>query len=155
MELTIIVAMSMNRVIGRGAAIPWHIPGEQLQFKKVTMGHALIMGRKTFESIGRPLPGRRNIVVSRNKKYRADGCDVVSSLNEAINLCAKNDKVFVIGGAQIFEQAISYVQTIILTTVLREVEGDIYFPAFEGFLKISEEKIAGPDPYIVEKYVRQ
>lgn len=155
MELIIIAAMSVNRVIGRGAVIPWHIPGEQLRFKNITMGHALIMGRKTFESIGRPLPGRRNIVISRNRQYRAEGCEVVFGLKAGIKLCKNHEKVFVIGGEQIFNQALSATQTIILTTILREVEGDICFPKFTGFTKITEEKIDGTDPYVIEVFSRQ
>ena len=154
MEVIIIVAMSLNRVIGRGQEIPWHIPGEQSRFKEITMGQPLIMGRKTFESIGKPLPGRRNIIVSRNKQYTVTGCDVVGSFNEALKICADNGKVFVIGGEQIFKQALPVVQTIILTTVLRHIEGDVYFPCFTGFKRVDYEKIEGPDPYMVEVFKR-
>ncbi len=155
MEVILIVAMSVNRVIGRGPDIPWHIPGEQARFKRVTMGYPLVMGRKTFEAIGRPLPGRRNIIISRNKQYNAKGCEVVCGLKEAFSLCATSEKVFVIGGEQIFRQAMAGAQTIILTTIQRQVEGDIYFPEFCGFDKVTYEKNDGPDPYIVEVFKRK
>ena len=155
MEVIIIVAMSVNRVIGRGNEIPWHIPGEQLRFKKVTMGHSLIMGRKTFESIGRPLGGRENIIISRNKQYKAHGCEVVFSLDAAFRLCADQEKVFVIGGEQIFKQALPVTQTIMLTTIQRPIKGDIYFPEFDGFKKITVEKIGGSDPYVIEVFRRK
>jgi dihydrofolate reductase len=155
MEVILIAAMSVNRVIGRWQAIPWHIPGEQLRFKKVTMGHSLIMGRKTFESIGRPLLGRENIIISRNKQYKATGCAVVDSLKAALALSAGADKVFVIGGEQIFKQALPFAQTIILTTIQRRIEGDIYFPVFDGFKNISVEKIDGRVPYVIELFRRE
>jgi len=155
MEVIIIAAMSVNRVIGRGQEIPWHIPGEQLRFKKVTMGHPLIMGRKTFEAIGRPLPGRKNIIISRNRQFEAEGCEVVPDLNDAFAVCAAEPKVFVIGGEQIFTQAMPVTQTIILTTIQRWVKGDRYFPLFEGFEKVAEERIDGPDPYIIEVFKRK
>ena len=155
MEVIIIAAMSLNCVIGRGVDIPWHIPGEQLRFKKVTMGHDLIMGRITFDSIGKPLPGRRNIVISRNKKKKFKGCEVVGSLEDAFALCEDKEKVFVIGGEQIFKQAMPYTQTIILTTILRKIKGDVYFPQFSGFTKVSSKKIEGPDPYIIDTFIRK
>ena len=155
MEVILIVAMSINRVIGRGPDIPWHIPGEQARFKRITMGYPLVMGRKTFESIGRPLPGRRNIIISRNKQYDAKGCEVVCSLNEAFALCAATEKVFVVGGEQIFRQAMAGAQTIILTTIQRQVAGDVYFPEFCGFEKVDYEENDGPDPYIIEVFKRK
>ena len=147
--------MSANRVIGCGPEIPWHIPGEQLRFKKVTMGYSLIMGRKTFESIGSPLPGRRNIIITRNNDYRADGCDIVFSLDEALDLCKNEEKVFVIGGEQIFKKALPHTQTIILTTIQREVDGDVFFPEFDGFIRTHTEEIGGPDPYKIETFKRE
>lgn len=153
-EVVIIAAMAKNRVIGRGLIIPWYVPGEQSRFKTVTMGHSLIMGRKTFESIGKPLPGRRNIVITRNARLRWEGCEVASSFAEALRLCIGEQKVFVIGGEQIFRKALSVTSTIILTTLLQSVDGDVFFPEFKGFIKVSEEKVDGPIPYIVEVYKR-
>ena len=148
--------MAMNRVIGRGQNMPWHIPGEQQRFKKTTWGHPLIMGRKTYESIGRPLPGRRNIVVSRNEHYLATGCETASTLSAALDLCADTEKAFVIGGEQVFTQALPRTDTIILTTILREVEGDTFFPVFEQhFDKVSRELVPEADPYMIEVYRRK
>jgi len=156
MEIVIIAAMAMNRVIGRGQNMPWHIPGEQQRFKKTTWGHPLIMGRKTYESIGRPLPGRRNIVISRNKQYLATGCETALTLTAALDLCADTEKVFVIGGEQVFTQALPRTDTIILTTILREVEGDTFFPVFEQhFDKVSRELVTEADPYMIEVYRRK
>lgn len=157
MEIVIIAAMAMNRVIGRGQNMPWHIPGEQQRFKKTTWGHPLIMGRKTYESIGRPLPGRRNIVISRNKHYLATGCETASTLAAALDLCADTEKVFVIGGEQVFTQALPRTDTIILTTILREVKGDAFFPVFEQhFDKVSRELVTeATDPYMIEVYRRK
>ncbi len=156
MEIIIIVAMATNRVIGKDQTMPWHIPGEQQRFKKTTWGHPLIMGRKTYESIGRPLPGRRNIVISRNENFVAAGCETVSDLTAALELCADAEKVFIIGGEQIFKQALPLTETIILTTIFREVKGDTFFPAFEqNFVKVSREMLAETEPYLVEVYRRK
>src|SRR4051812_21271293 len=98
--------MSENRVIGKDNDIPWRIPGEQKRFRKLTTGHTLIMGRKTFESIGKPLPNRHNIVISRNQEYKAAGCEVVSSLTEALALVKNEDEVFIGGGESIYREAL-------------------------------------------------
>jgi dihydrofolate reductase len=151
-----IAAMAANRVIGRQQAIPWHIPGEQQHFREVTWGHPLIMGRKTFAAIGRPLPGRRNIVVSRNPALVATGCEMVPSLDAALTLCVGSAKVFVIGGEQLFAQALPLTDTIILTTLPREVAGDTFFPPFEQeFSLVSSRQVSGPDPYCIHVYRRQ
>jgi len=156
MEVVIIAAMSANRVIGKDQAIPWHIAGEHQHFKETTWGYPLIMGRKTFESIGRPLPGRRNIVVSRNLDFKALGCEMALDLDTALALCADAERVFVIGGEQIFIQALPLADTIILTTIAREVKGDTFFPVFEhNFSKISRKAIVEPEPYVVEVYCRK
>jgi len=153
MEVVIIAAMSTNRVIGINQTIPWHIPGEQQRFKETTWGSPLIMGRKTFESIGRPLPGRRNIVISRNGDFKAEGCETAPDLDKALVLCANAEKVFVLGGEQIFIEALPLADTIILTTIPRQVEGDTFFPGFEPhFIKVSRETIVAPEPYFVEVY---
>ena len=96
MEIILIAAMAANRVIGRDNIIPWDIPGEQTRFKKITMGHPMIMGRKTYQSIGRPLPGRRNLVLTRNKNFEADGCEVVHFLKQGFAACRGENKVFII-----------------------------------------------------------
>ena len=127
MRISLIVAMAKNRVIGKDNQMPWHLPADFAYFKKVTLGHPVIMGRKTFESIGRALPGRHNIVVSRNPAFHADGIDVVPSLNEALNKC-ENDEVFVIGGATLYAEAIPLVSRIFLTEVDASPDGETFFP---------------------------
>lgn len=122
--------MAKNRVIGNNNKMPWHLPADFAYFKKITSGHPIIMGRKTFESIGRPLPGRRNIVVSRNPVFRADGVDVVASLEAAIEVCGNADG-FVIGGATLYVQALPRVDRIYLTEVDASPEGDTLFPELD------------------------
>lgn len=129
MKLTLIVAYADNRVIGRDNDLPWKLPGDLSHFKKSTLGHPIIMGRKTWESLGRPLPGRTNVVISRNSSYPADGAVVVSSLQEAVAACGAVEQAFVIGGAQIYAQALPLAQTVMATEVHAQVEGDAFFPA--------------------------
>ena len=123
--------MAKNRVIGANNKLPWHLSDDLKRFKQLTMGHTLIMGRKTFDSIGRPLPGRVNIVVSRNPSLSIPGAIVVPSLEEAI-ANTKGEKAYVIGGSEIFAKALPLATHIDLTQIDAEVEGDVYFP------KISE-----------------
>jgi dihydrofolate reductase len=126
-RISIIVAMAKNRVIGANNKLPWHISDDLKRFKQLTMGHTLIMGRKTFDSIGRPLPGRVNIVVSRNPSLSIPGAIVVPSLEEAIAK-TKGEKAYVIGGSEIFAQALPLAAHIDLTQIDAEVEGDVFFP---------------------------
>lgn len=128
METILIVAMAHNRVIGRNNAIPWHLPEEMRFFKETTMGHAVLMGRKTYESIGKPLPGRLNVVLSRDRELRLDGCLTATSLEAGIRLCQGQEKVFVIGGEKIFSEALELVETILLSLLDQEYEGDTFFP---------------------------
>lgn len=130
--LTLVVAIGEGNVIGNRGELPWRIPEDLRHFKNVTMGHAVIMGRKTHASIGRPLPGRRNIVVSRNPQYRAEGCEVVASLEEAlVRARTTDDEPCVIGGGAIYEEALPLATRIHLTEVKRSVEGDTFFPTFD------------------------
>ena len=156
MKIILIAAMAKNRVIGRGNAIPWHIPGELQHFKAMTMGHTLIMGRKTFESIGRPLPGRKTVIVSRNREYRAAGCLVAHSLTAALALCPEAETIFIAGGGEIYREAMDLAEAIYLTVLDREVEGDILFPEFDQtqFLKLSEERVEGSEPYTFTVFAR-
>ena len=124
-----IAAMSLNRVIGRGNQIPWHLPEDFKWFKQMTTGHIIVMGRKTFESIGRPLPNRETIVISRTGFHHPD-VRTVSSLDQ-INPANETREVFICGGAQIYEQALPKCSDLYLTLVKREVEGDTFFPPFE------------------------
>ncbi len=126
--LSLIVAIAKNRVIGFENKMPWHLPAELAYFKRVTMGHPIIMGRKTFESIGRALPGRRNIVVSRNKGYTANGAEVAHSLDAAIALCVAENP-FVIGGATLYSDALSKADRLYITEIDATPEGDTFFPA--------------------------
>ena len=123
--------MARNRVIGRDNALPWRLPADLAYFKRVTMGHPVIMGRRTFESIGKPLPGRLNIVVSRNPGFRAPGCTVVASLDEAWTVAGDVAEVCVIGGTSIFAEALPAADRIHLTEVDAEVPGDTWFPQFD------------------------
>ena len=131
MRKSLVVAMARNRVIGRGNALPWRLPADLAYFKKVTMGHPVIMGRRTYESIGRPLPGRGNIVVSRNRDFVAPGCSVVPSLQAAYRGAGDAQEVCVIGGTSIFEAALPDADCIHLTEVQADVEGDTWFPEFD------------------------
>ena len=128
MIISIIAAMAENRVIGRGGAIPWDIPADRRRFRELTMGHPIIMGRKTFESIGRPLSGRRNIVLSRRPEYRREGCCVVHSLADALAASAGADEVFICGGEELYQLALPLADRIYLTVVHKLCAGDAYFP---------------------------
>ena len=125
--IAIICAMARNRVIGHHNEIPWHLPEDMKHFKETTMGHAIVMGRKTFESIGRPLPGRKNIVVTRDPQFQAEGVETCSDLQKAIET-HRADGVFIIGGSQIYEQTLPLCDTLHLTLIDRDYEGDSYFP---------------------------
>ena len=157
MEVIIIAAMAANRVIGRGNTIPWHIPEELQWFKATTMGHALIMGRKTYESIGRPLPGRVTFVISRNPNRSFPGCTTVQSLNQALDLCMGQEKVFITGGAQIYTQALPLTDAIILSVLNQKIAGDTFFPPVPGqdFIETSRTAIPGPLPYTRITYQRK
>ena len=128
-EINIIVAMAKNRVIGDNNTIPWHIPEDLHHFKTTTMGHALIMGRKTWESIVHPLPGRTNIILSQNSGYTAKGCHIVHTLANAIHYAAqKHHKIFIIGGGQIYTEALPLAHHIQITLLHREISGTTFFP---------------------------
>lgn len=130
MKLTLIAAMAQNRVIGRAGDLPWHLPDDLKHFKKLTRGHHVIMGRKTYESMEKPLPGRTNIVVTRSENYRAPGCMVSQSLRHAIQKAENDSQPFIIGGGDIYQQALPYADRIELTLIHTEVKGDTFFPDF-------------------------
>ena len=125
--ISMIVARSSNHVIGKDNQMPWKISADLQFFKKVTMGYPIIMGRKTWESIGRPLPGRRNVVVSRNTNYSAIGAELVGSLDQALELLKEFKRVFVIGGQQLFTQAFPQADELFITEIEIQVDGDTYF----------------------------
>ena len=131
MKISLIVAMANHRVIGKGNALPWHLPADLRHFKATTMGHPIIMGRKTHESIGRPLPGRTNIVVTHKRDFRAEGCVVVHSLHEALQAAGEADEVFIMGGASLYEQALPLADRIYLTRIDADIDGDTYFPEID------------------------
>lgn len=126
--ISIIVAIASNNMIGSANSMPWHLPEDFRHFKQVTMGKAVIMGRKTYESIGRPLPGRRNIVITRNTALRIEGCEMASSLDEAIALCNPTEENFIIGGGEIYRQAMPLADKLYITHIAAEFEGDTRFP---------------------------
>jgi len=131
-RLSLIAAMARNRVIGAGGKIPWHLPGELALFKRITLGHTIIMGRTTWESIGRLLPGRSTVIVSRQPGYAVPGARVAHSLEEAVAGTHGDDEVFVIGGAQLYAAALPQADRIYLTRVDAAPEGDTFMPAFES-----------------------
>jgi len=157
MLISLIVAMASNRVIGDRGEIPWKIPGEQKMFKEITMGHCMIMGRKTFEAIGRALPGRTNIVVTRQADYQAPGCVVVHDLKSALESCPPDEsEAFIIGGGQIYNETIANADRIYLTVLPREVAGDTYFSEFDEseYEIIKSDFIDAVEPYHFYIYER-
>jgi dihydrofolate reductase len=150
MRITLIVAMAVNRVIGRAGTIPWRIPGEQQLFKRLTLGHAVIMGRKTYESIGRPLPERTNIVVSRQVDYTAPGCRVAPNLDAALRSCPTGEsEAFICGGGQLYREAMPLAGRIYLTVLPRLIVGDTLFPKIpEKAFRLTEARtVIGVQPY--------
>jgi dihydrofolate reductase len=130
-RVSIIVAMARNRVIGAGNKIPWHLPAELKLFKSITMGHHIVMGRNTWESIGRLLPGRTSVIVTRQPSYRVDGAIMASSIDHAIDACNGDSEIFVIGGAQLYAAAMPYANRLYLTVVAADVAGDAHMPEFD------------------------
>jgi len=128
MNINLIVAIDEKNGIGKNNLLPWHLPADLKHFKTITTGHPIIMGRKTFDSIGKALPNRRNIVISRNAGLIIPGVELCSSLNNAIELCKDEKDVFVIGGAQIFEQALPVANILYLTIIHEDFDADVFFP---------------------------
>jgi dihydrofolate reductase len=132
MKISLIVAMASNRAIGLNNKMPWHLPADLKRFKKITMGSPILMGRKTFESIGRPLPGRTNIVLTRNPAYTQEGCVVVNDLETAIwTGCRNHGEIFVIGGSDLYQALLPKARTIYLTEIQKEFPGDTFFPELD------------------------
>jgi dihydrofolate reductase len=156
MIISLIAAMSENRVIGAGNRIPWSIPSDLKRFNEITMGHPVIFGRKTFESIGRPLQGRKNIILTEQRNYRIEGASVVHSLADALNLCSNEDEVFICGGGPLYQETISRADRIYLTVVHHIFEGDTFFPEIPAeFAEISREEVREEIPYSVVRYERR
>jgi len=131
MSLSVIVALAKNRVIGLNNTLPWHLPEDLKRFKQLTMGHHIIMGRKTYESLGRLLPGRQTVIVTRNPDYKVDGAIVVHSLEQAISVSSADSEAFLIGGAELYQQSLPLAKRLYLTMIDAEFEGDAYFPEIE------------------------
>ena len=130
-QLSLIVAMARNRTIGVNNTLPWRCPEDLKHFKALTMGHHMIMGRKTFDSIGKPLPGRTTVVVTRNSDLQIEGCQMAHSLKAAFAACAGDDETFIVGGAELYRQAIPLADTLYITEIQQDVDGDAYFPEFD------------------------
>ena len=131
LRLNLIAALGQNGVIGVDNRLPWRLSEDLKHFKALTLGHPVLMGRKTFESLGRPLPGRRNIVITRNPECRLEGAEIAHSLEQALALCEGADEVFFIGGADLYRQALPLVQRLYLTEVDASPPGDAFFPSFD------------------------
>jgi len=159
MSISYIVAMDRNRVIGKDNSLPWRLPADLKFFKQTTMGHPIVMGRKTYESIGKPLPGRLNIIMTQNRDYKAAGCEVVYSVEELLKL-SKQGEVFVTGGSELFRLFMPYVDRMYITEIEHEFAGDTWFPAFnkdEWQLTSSEQGIQdekNPYTYFFNVYDR-
>ncbi len=151
--ISAVAAIGKNtRAIGRRRKLMWNMSEDLARFKRITWGHPIIMGRKTFESIGRPLPGRLNIIVSRNSNLQAKGCLVATSIEDAIKTAKKKNEgeIFIIGGGEIYKEALPYTDKLYLTLVEDETEGDTFFPEFSEFKKVvrKEENLAHQPPYV-------
>lgn len=156
MIISLIAAMAENGVIGRGNAMPWNISSDRALFRRRTMGHPVIFGRRTFESIGFALEGRRNIVLSRRKDFRPPGVIVVSSLEEAFAACGNAGEAFICGGEQVFRQTISLADRIYLTLIHRAYDGDAFFPSIpDSFVETERVPVREEIPYTLLLYERK
>ncbi|AAQ58703.1 dihydrofolate reductase [Chromobacterium violaceum] len=157
--LTLVAAMAANRTIGVDNKLPWHLPEDLKHFKAATLGKPVIMGRKTWDSIGRPLPGRRNIVVTRQAAWRADGAETAHSLQEALALAGAVEEACLIGGADLYRQAMALADRLCLTEIARDYDGDAHFPAFaaDEWREVSREQAvsAAGLPYAFVEYRRR
>ena len=139
MIISIVVAIAENHAIGKDNKLLWYLPNDLKHFKTITSGHTVIMGRKTYDSVGKPLPNRRNIIITR-QQIDIQGCEVVNSLEEAIALCKTEEEVFIVGGAEIYRQAMAITNKIYLTIVHQNFEGDTYFPDIDENIWIETER---------------
>lgn len=151
-RISIIVAMAQNRTIGINNTLPWRCPKDLKHFKALTMGHHMIMGRKTFDSIGKPLPGRTTVIATRNKDLTIEGCIIAHSLEEAIAACAGDEEIFIVGGAELYAQAMPLVDTLYITEIQQNVEGDAHFPEFDQaeWLEVAREQRSQETPQPLE-----
>lgn len=145
--INVIAAMARNRVIGIRNTLPWRLPADLQHFKALTMGHHIIMGRKTFESIGKPLPGRTTVIISRNADYRVKNCVTADSIDSAITACGDDPEIFFVGGAELYGQVLSRANRLYLTEIQADYPGDAYFPAFDAkdWLETARQVHLSPD----------
>lgn len=160
MAMSIIVAMAHNNVIGANNGLPWHLPADLKHFKAITMGKPIVMGRKTFQSIGRPLPGRRNIVITRDRNWHADGVEIAESVEIAAQLTADDQEAMIIGGAQIYSAFLPAADRLYVTEIDKDVAGDTYFPSIseKDWMEISRTSHDAKDeapPYSFVMYERR
>lgn len=159
LRLSILVAMAKNRVIGKDNALPWHLSADLKHFKAITMGHPIIMGRKTYESIGRPLPGRTNLIMTHQKGYQVAGAITVNSIDEALKACQAsidgNNEVFLIGGAALYRQTLEACHRIYITEIQQDFDGDTFFPEFNKteWQEITREKHFSEDDKLEYHFV--
>ncbi|MCX7710896.1 MAG: type 3 dihydrofolate reductase [Clostridia bacterium] len=140
--ISMIWAMGKNRLIGRDNQLPWRLPADLANFKRITTGHPVIMGRKTFESLGRPLPGRKNVIITRNKDLSIEGCEILHSVEEACRLAEKQE-VFIIGGAEIYSKFLPHADKLYITEIDESFEGDTHFPEFNMDEWVLTSKVKG------------
>ncbi|MCF6195022.1 MAG: type 3 dihydrofolate reductase [Kangiellaceae bacterium] len=136
-KISLIAAMAKNRIIGKGNKMPWHLPADLKHFKTVTMSKPIVMGRKTYQSIGRSLPGRKNVVISRNPNFQAEGCELVDSIEGAFELLKDDEEIMIIGGGFLYSQCIDKADKLFLTFIDLEIDGDTQFPEYHH-LKLNE-----------------
>lgn len=144
MKISLIVAMASNRVIGINNQLPWHLSADLKRFRQITMGSPILMGRKTYESIGRPLPGRTNVIISRDPAYKQEGCLVFNDIETAIESCGqKFQEIFVIGGSELYESMLPMADTLYVTLINKEFSGDAFFPDIDArhWVEVSREDI--------------
>lgn len=158
--ISIIVAMDLNNVIGKDNGLIWHIPGDLKNFKKITTGYPIVMGRKTFESIGRPLPNRKNIILTKNVDYNINGCDIYNSIDQILKF-SEDKEVFIIGGAEIYKLFLPYTDIIYMTLVHDKFDGDTFFPILNAdewdLIELTHPNIEGEYVYdfrVLKRYIK-
>ncbi len=152
-RITVLAALGRNGVIGRDGGMPWHLPADLRHFKATTMGHVMVMGRRTFDSIGRALPGRRTVVVTRDPTWRHTDVETAHSFEDALLLAGPADEVFVVGGGELYRLALPFAQRLVLTEVDAEPDGDTFFPEWDRS-RWHEESREGHDGFDIVTYVR-
>jgi dihydrofolate reductase len=162
LKVSLVAAVARGGVIGRDGVLPWHLPEDMARFRELTTGHAVVMGRKTWDSLPnrfRPLPGRRNVVVTRSPEWSAEGAERAGSLEEALRLLEHEERVFVIGGAEVYATALQYAEELLVTEVDLEIAGDTYFPEWDRaeFEDVSREPLVSADgtPFAFVTYERR